>query len=143
MMLRLISSVIGGLLLAFTIVFATDAASHAMFPTLAAVPETNDPEAMQRYVAGQPTGVLSAILVGWAIAVFAGSAVASRFGDRRELPGWIVTGLFLLATLMNFILVQHPIWMVVTGLGTIVVAGWLGARLTGRTSKPGRTPIPH
>jgi hypothetical protein len=143
MMLRLISSVVGGLLLAFLIVFATDAASRALFPTLAAVPNTNDAEAMRRYVADQPTAVLSALVAGWGLAVFAGSAFASRFALRRELPGWIVTGLFLLATLTNFSLVEHPIWMVVTALGTIVTAGWLGARLTGRPAEPGPTSITH
>ena len=141
-MLRLISSVIGGLLLAFLIVFATDAAFHAMLPTSAALPDTNDPEAMRQYVAGQPTGVLSALLAGWGIAVFAGSATASRFGGRRELPGWIVTGIFLLATLVNFTLVEHPIWMMVTGVGGIVVAGWLGGHLTRRSAEPNRAPTP-
>jgi hypothetical protein len=33
--------------------------------------------------------------------------------------------------------------MVVTALGTIVAAGWLGARLTGRPAEPGPTSITH
>lgn len=136
-MLRLISSVVGGLLLAFVIVLATDAAFHSFSPAPTTAPDPSDQEAMRLYVASQPTGVLIALLVGWGVAVFTGSAVASRFGDQRELPGWIVTGLFLLATLFNFIMVQHPIWMVVAGVAVILITGWLGSRLTARRARPG------
>jgi hypothetical protein len=132
MMLRLISSIIGGLLLAFLIVIATDAAFHAIWPVSAVPPTANEPEAMRQYVAGQPVAALSAILAGWGLAVFVGSATASRFGSRGERPGQVVTGLFLLATLMNFSLVQHPTWMVLGGTALILLAGCIAARLAGR-----------
>src|SRR5688500_14621114 len=126
-MLKLVLSVICGLVLAFAIVLAVDALFHLM--SFAAPPaDANDKDAMAAYVAKQPSGVLAGIIVGWAIAAFAGAALAARLGRRRELSGWIVTGLFLLATIANFVMVTHPVWMVLAGIIAILVAGWLGSR---------------
>jgi hypothetical protein len=136
-MLRLITSVVGGLLFAFAIVFAADAAFHAFSPALTHASDPSDPEAMRLYVANQPAGVLIALLLGWSVAVFTGSAIASRFGGRRELPGWLVTGLFLLATLFNFTMVQHPTWMASAGIAGILLAGWSGARLMAKPAQLG------
>jgi len=74
---------------------------------------------------------LAAIIAGWAIATFVGSAVATRFAGQGERPGWIVAGLFLLATAANFAMVPHPIWMVLSAVAVIVAAGWLGAKVGG------------
>jgi hypothetical protein len=84
---------------------------------------------MRDFVAAQSAGVLCVIIAGWAVALFAGSALASRFSARGRWPGWIVTAVFLLATIANFAMVEHPIWMVVAAIVAIAAAGWLGSRL--------------
>lgn len=130
-MLRLISSIVGGLVLAFAIVFLFDMLFHALVPT-AAKPQSDDAAAMRDYVARQPVSALILLLVGWAVAVFAGAAAAARFARRGTWPGWIVTALFLLATAANFVMVSHPVWMVAAGIAMIIAAGWLGARTGAR-----------
>lgn len=87
---------------------------------------------MRLYVASHPPGVLAALLVGWAVAAFAGSAIAARFAERGQWPGWVVTGLFFLATTSNFLMVPHPTWMVAAGILMILAAGWLGAMIGAR-----------
>jgi len=67
-----------------------------------------------------------------------GSAIAARFSDRGDWPGWVVTALFLIATAANFLMVQHPAWMVVGAIVAIAAAGWLGSR-TGARARATRT----
>jgi len=130
-MTRLILAVLGGLILAFGLVFVTDALFHSLSPSTSTMPDGSDREAMRAYVASQPASALAVILAGWAIAAFVGAAIAARFAGRGESPGWIVTALFLLATAANFAMVPHPTWMVLSAIVAIVAAGWLGARVGG------------
>jgi hypothetical protein len=105
----------------------TDAAFHSL--ASGSPPSSNDATAMRDFVAAQSTGVLCGIVAGWAVAVFAGSALTSRFSTRGQWPGWVVTALFLLATVANFAMVEHPTWMVVAAVVAIAAAGWFGSRL--------------
>jgi hypothetical protein len=73
-MLRTVLSVIAGLVVAFAIVFASDALFHALVPSAAPPGDTSDREAMRAYVAGQPIGVLIALLA------------AGRLGRLQALP---------------------------------------------------------
>lgn len=129
-MVRLIVAIAGGVIAAFAIVFVSDALFHALSPTAAAMPtDMNDREAMRVYVASQPIAILVGLEAAWGAAAFAGAWIAARFGARGAWPGWIVTGLFLVATTSNFLMVPHPAWMVVLGLGLTGGAGWAGARI--------------
>jgi len=138
-MLKTVLAVVAGIVVAFGIVFASDALFHALAPSAPPPADTNNREAMRAYVAGQPTGVLIAVLVGWTLAAFAGSALAARLARRGEWPGWIVTGLFLLATAANFMMVPHPMWMVAVGVVAILAAGWAGSRMGAGSSRHSRT----
>ncbi len=134
-MIRTVLSVIAGIVAAFAIVFLSDALFHAVVPSAAPPADTSDRDAMRTYVAGQPIGVLIALLAAWALAAFAGSALAAHLARRGEMPGWIVTGLFLLATAANFMMVPHPMWMMVLAVVLILAAGWAGSRAGARTRR--------
>lgn len=135
-MLKLILSVVGGLVVAFALVAIADASFHALSATSARPADPSDADAMREYVAGQPVGILAALVAGWMVAAFSGAAIAARFGGRGEAAGWAVTFLFLLATAANFVLVEHPIWMVAAAIVGITAAGWLGSRTGARTDAP-------
>jgi hypothetical protein len=136
-MLRTVLSVIAGIVVAFAVVLASDALFHALAPSAPPPADTSNREAMRAYVASQPVGVLIAVLAGWALAAFAGSALAAHLARRGERPGWIVTALFLLATAANFLMVPHPMWMVVAGVVLILAAGWAGSRAGARARHTG------
>jgi len=138
-MTRLILAVLGGLIAAFGLVFITDALFHYLSPSASTMPASGDREAMGAYVASQPAEALAAIIAGWAIATFVGAAIAARVAGRGERPGWIVAGLFLLATAANFAMVPHPTWMVLSAIVVIVAAGWLGAKVGG-AGRSGEVP---
>lgn len=133
-MIRLILSIVGGLLVAFLLVFASDSLFHALVPSAAQVPsDPGDRAAMAAYVAAQPTGVLVGLALGWAAATFVGASIAARFALRGWWPGLVVGGLMLLATAANFAMIPHPTWMMALAIVAICAAAWFGARLFARS----------
>jgi hypothetical protein len=142
-MVRLLLAIVGGLLVAFLLVFASDALFHSLVPSASALPRNlNDSEAMAVYVANQPTGVLAGLELGWGIAALVGSAIAARFGSRGEWPGWVVGVLFLLATASNFLMIPHPAWMITLAVIAIIVATLVGGRLGARLSRARQRSTP-
>ena len=135
-MLRVILSIVVGVLIAFVIVMAGDMLSQSMAGSAGPAPtDMNDRAAMAAYVAGLPTGVFLVMLATWTVAAFAAAAFAARFGRRGAWPGWVAAGLFLCATAANLIMIPHPAWMAIAGVVLVVAAGWFGAKAgsTGKT----------
>lgn len=140
-MLRSVMSIVAGLTVAFAFVFATDALFHAM-ASQTALPALNSREMMADFVAGQSLSTLMAVVAGWALAAFSGSAIAVYLGRRGQWTGWVVAGLFLLATIANFYMIPHPVWMVLASITAIAAAAWLGCRLGARwTTEPQPTSV--
>jgi len=132
-MIRIILSIVAGIIVAFLLIFAGDALFHALVPSAAQVPRNSeDPAAMAAYVTAQPTGVLVALALSWAVATFVGAAIASRYALRGWWPGLIAGGFVLLATAANFVLVAHPTWMMALAIVAICAAAWTGAKLFAR-----------
>lgn len=128
-MTRAVLSILAGLVVAFVLVFATDAAFHALTPARAVPAGASDPAAMADYVASLPAWLLAGITLGWGVAACAGAAVATRSGRRGAGPGWAVGLLVLAATALNFAMVTHPAWMMVLASVLIAACTWLGTRL--------------
>lgn len=129
-MLRLILSIVGGVIIAFAIVMAGDMLSQSLASSAGPAPtDMNDRAAMEAYVAGLPTIVFIAMLATWTIAAFAAAAFAARFARRGAWPGWVAGGLFLCATAANLLMIPHPAWMVIAGVVLVVAAAWFGARV--------------
>lgn len=128
-MLRLVLSIVGGVVVAFVIVLLGDMASQSLAASAGPAPtDMSDRAAMQAYVAGLPTAVFITMLATWTIAAFAAAVLAARFGRRGAWPGWVAAGLFLCATAANLIMIPHPAWMAVAGVVLVVAAGWFGAK---------------
>lgn len=66
-----------------------------------------------------------------------GAGAAVRIARAGAKPGWTVTLLFLVATAANFLMIPHPVWMIVAAVLAILAAGWLAVRLavTGTVSR--------
>lgn len=128
-MLRLILSIVGGVIIAFVIVMAGDMLSQSLASSAGPAPtDMNDRAAMEAWVAGLPTAAFIAMLATWTVAAFAAAFVAARFGRRGAWPGWVAGGLFLCATAANLLMIPHPAWMAIAGVVLVVAAGWFGAR---------------
>ena len=128
-MLRLVLSIIGGVIIAFVMVFLGDMLSQTLAASAGPPPtDMSDRSAMEAYMAGLPAAVFLVMLATWTVAAFAAAAFAARFARRGAWPGWAAAALFLCATAANLFLIPHPLWMAIAGVVLVVAAGWFGAR---------------
>lgn len=147
--LRSILAVILGMLLCFSIVALVEAAGSRLVPPsedvkaimepLSKLPpnevmaalraEMAKPEVRATFLA-QPFTVFLPPLFSWIVAGMMGSWAAGLIARRRPMVhGFIVGGLFLLATIMNLFSLPHPVWMQVASLVLVPGAIFFGASL--------------
>lgn len=127
-MFKKILAIVLGVVVAVGTTTLTDALFHSMVAATP-MPRGGDAAAMRAWMAAQPPSAFAAVLAGWILSAFSGAAVAARAAGRIAWPGWVVTGLYSLAVLANFVMLPHPLAMVAAGALLVPAAGWLGARL--------------
>ena len=131
--MRLVLGIVFGLVIAFALVFVTDALFRFLVPTAA---RPDDPAALRDYAMRQPPAALVGIVAGWTLAVLVGAAAACRIARGSPAAGWAVTGLFLLATAANFLMIPHPAWMVVLAIVLILAGGVAAVRWFAGSPQP-------
>lgn len=75
-----------------------------------------------------PVENLMGPVVGWFLGAMAGSWVAVRISGERW-TGWAIVVLVLAATVLNFALITHPLWMMIAGPVAAILGGWIGEAL--------------
>lgn len=119
--LRYALAVIAGAVVAFAVITAVEAVSHLLFPPPAGL-DFGDPEQVHAYMQTVPSAALLLVLAAWLLATFAGGWVACKIAGRhpRVFAG-IIGGLILAGTLMNLVMIPHPVWFAVLGIVAIVL----------------------
>jgi len=126
---RSFAAVMGGMVVAVTIVSLCDLAAGALHPLPPGL-DITDMAQVKAHAEAAPTAALLVVLFGWLLGPFAGGLVASRVAARsRKQYAWIIAGVLLAATLSNLLAIPHPAWMVIGALAGVPGAGWLAARL--------------
>ena len=64
-------------------------------------------------------------VIGWFLGALAGSWAAGRISGE-QWTGWAIVALVLAATIFNFALISHPLWMMIVGVLAPLLGGWLG-----------------
>ena len=96
-----------------------------------------DPVAVSAYFKSLPPSALAWVLLGYFVGVAAGAHVAGRFSsDGGPRQAVMVTGLFVVASLMNLIAAPHPAWFWATNFAVVIGAGWLGIKLLPKRTLP-------
>jgi hypothetical protein len=67
-------------------------------------------------------------VIGWFLGALAGSWVAVRVSGERW-TGWAIAALVLAATVFNFALITHPLWIIIGGALAPLLGGWVGQLL--------------
>ncbi len=132
---RSIALVVGATV-ASTLIAATEALGHAVYPIPAGLDVANLQQ-FEGYVQSLPVGALLFVAAAWAVGAFAGGMSAALVaGSHPRLFAYLIGGLVLAATIANLISVPHPAWVVavgITGIGLAsIAAATLAPRLTGR-----------
>ena len=67
-------------------------------------------------------------VIAWFLGALAGSWVAIRISGERW-TGWTIAAFVLAATIFNFALITHPLWMMIAGVVAPILGGWIGQLL--------------
>ena len=127
-MVKLILGIAAGLVVAVAAVMGGEFLLHIIHgvPT----PDMNDPAAMQAMMASTPITMKLALLAFYFLAVLLGGLAAVRVSGR-PWTAWVIAAVLLAATIANYVMLPHPVWMVAASVVLIALAGWLASRPAG------------
>lgn len=127
--LRNTLAAMAGALTGLMFILAIQQLAQRLYPLPAGL-DTKDAVAMAAYFQTLPLGAFLMVLLSYFVGVTAGAHVAGRFSsDGGPRQAVMVTGLFVVASLMNLFTLPHPAWFWAANLATVVAAGWLGIKL--------------
>jgi len=133
--LRSVAAVLGGIVLSGLVVLVVESIGHTIYPPPPDI-DLEDPIAMATFMAQLPVGALVFVLLAWVAGPVAGGYLAARIAPYGPVLHALVVGaLATAADATNILSFPHPTWLAVLGLLLPVPAAYLGARLTGRSSR--------
>ena len=128
-MLRTLLAVLVGLVAAMLLIFGLESLGMMMFPPPPGMPLETEAD-LARLVAMSSTGKKAWVVFGWAFASFVGGWLAALISRRHRRIAALAVALFILAgTLMNAMVIPHPMWMNVLGVLLPIPLALLGAKL--------------
>ena len=128
-MLRKISAVLLGVLLAFATVMLIEWISHQIYPLPPGL-DFKDPEQVRLFTSNLPLGALLLVLLGWLLGTITGGLTASHVARERPLVfASIIGAVMMAATIANLAMIPHPTWfsiaaIMVIGVGTLLASRW-------------------
>lgn len=128
-MLRFTAAVVVGVMVALALVAATDAISHAVYPS----PIGSDiltTEQLNAHLRALPLGALLFVLFAWVIGTFGGACAASLVAGTRPTMFSAIIGVFVLAaTIAYLIVIPHPTWLAVAGMVAVPATALAAGRV--------------
>ena len=121
-MLRTLMGLAAGLAVAIVTIMIVEAIGYQLFPP----PRGYDMTAGSALAL--PLQTLIWPVIGWFLGALAGSWLAVRLSGERW-TGWVVAGCVLVATIFNFALITHPMWMMAAGVLAPILGGWIAQQL--------------
>ncbi len=126
--LRNTLAAMAGALTGIVLISAAQLVSAMIYPIPAGV-DRHDAQAMGQFIRSLPLPAMFLVLGGYFVGVCGGAWVAGRLSFTA--PGrqvFMVTGLFLIASVMNLTSFPHPPWFWVANLGAVLYGGWLARK---------------
>ena len=131
-MLRTLLATLAGLITAMLVIFAVEAAGMLLFPPPAGMRLDTEAD-LARMVAMSSPAAKAWLVSGWALGSFIGGWVAARLSARYRRIAAAAVGLLIVAgTVMNAVVIAHPMWMNLLGILLPVPLALLAARVGGK-----------
>ena len=129
-----IGAVVAGVIVAFTIVALVEAIGHYIYPVPTDI-DMADKEAFKAFVATLPIDALLFVMLAWVLRAIGGSVVAGKIvGPPTMLYTEIVTGVVLLASIMQLVMIPHPMWFSITAVIALIGSVWVSEDIQRRLS---------
>lgn len=120
-----------GVIGAFVLVWLVQKVGHTVYPPPVDL-DWEDADAVREFIGSLPTGAFLFVIASYFIGAFGGTFAACKIAkSSRFVFALLVGGLMLVATAMNLVMIPHPMWFSVLAIVAIIVAAWLGLKLSG------------
>ena len=122
-MLRKIAATLLGVIVAFIVVGTVEYIGHQFYPPPADLDYQNT-QVFTKYVETLPIAAFLFVIAAWALGAFVGSVVARKVaGHPSVIYCIIITGMVLLASIMNLVIIPHPTWFAIVAITLVFLAG--------------------
>jgi hypothetical protein len=128
-MLRTLLAIVAGLITAMLVIFGVEAIGLLIFPPPAGTRLDTEAD-LARLVAMSTPTAKAWLVFGWALGSLVGAWVAARISRRHCRNAASAVAVFIVAgTVMNAMVIAHPMWMNLLGILLPVPLALLAARL--------------
>ena len=135
-MLLTLLAIVAGLITAILVIFGVEAVGLLLFPPPAGMPLETEADLAKLVTIASP-GAKTWLVFGWALGSFIGAWVAARISRRHRRIAALAVALFIVAgTLMNAMVIAHPLWMNLLGILLPVPLALLAARMAESRKAP-------
>ena len=135
-MIRKILAVIAGVVVAILTIFMIERLGHAVYPPPTGI-DFSDPEAMSAYTDNASAMELLFPALAWVVATFLGGSLATAIARGAPMVNAaIIGGLILFGTVMNLVMIPHPLWFSIVAIVAIIAAIFGTARFAARFVHP-------
>lgn len=128
-MLRKVSAVLLGVVVAFATVMLVEWLGHQVYPPPPGL-DFSDTEQVRQFTSTLPLGAFAFVLMGWLLGTITGGLAACYIAREKPVVFASIIGTVMLAaTIANLLLIPHPTWfsiagIVVIGVGTLLASRW-------------------
>src|SRR5687768_768961 len=106
--MRMGAAAVVGVVCAVAVIAAIELVSHAIYAP-ANPPDMNDPAAMAAFIQSMPLGAFLFVLGAYLAGTLSGGLVAALIARRHATRlAWIIGGVILVASAVNFLVLPHP-----------------------------------
>ena len=128
-MVRSMGALIAGLLVMLIVISSIQWIGHSIYPPPAGL-DPQDSAKAAAAVALLPIGALAMVLLSYAAGSFLGAGTGATVSARHKRGVAILLGLVMTALVaMNFVIIPHPLWMMIVGLLIPIPFALLGWRV--------------
>ena len=128
--------VVAGIVVAWLVIVLSQLLSAALYPPPPGT-DLTDPAVLADFINAAPVTAMGFVIAGYALAALLGGWVAARIARAHpHIAAMVVGGMVLLGVILNYTMIPHPTWMLVSGVLMPLPMAWLGARLAGRRAQP-------
>lgn len=128
-MVRSMGALIAGLLVMLIVISSIQWIGHSIYPPPTGL-DPQDSAKAAAAVALLPIGALAMVLLSYAAGSFLGAGTGATVSVRHKRGVAILLGLVMTALVaMNFVIIPHPLWMMIVGLLIPIPFALLGWRV--------------
>lgn len=131
MALRNVGATLAGIVVGVVIIALVQQMGHKLYPS--SLSSESSPEEFARFLETASFVQLSFPLLAYFLGTFAGTYLAHRLGRTNRPVNSISAGaVFVIAAVLTFRSLPHPVWFIAATLVLMGVGTWLGYRLARR-----------